>query len=60
VIQSFYGNLMKKYDIDHRRSIKGHLYIIGGLIEKGIRKNYGSFWLHLNNYHTDYYDVDSY
>jgi len=51
---------MKKYDIDHRRSIKGHLYIIGGLIEKGIRKNYGSFWLHLNNYHTDYYDVDSY
>jgi len=29
---------MKKYDINHRRLIMGHLYIIRGLIEKGIRK----------------------
>jgi len=28
---------MKKYDIDHRRSITGHFCVIGGLIEKGIR-----------------------
>jgi len=29
VIYSFYGNLMKKYEIDHRRSIMGHLYVHG-------------------------------
>jgi len=26
---------MQTYDIDHRRSITGHLYVIGGLIERG-------------------------
>ena len=43
---SFYGNLMKKYDIDHRRSITGHLYVTGGLTvvtEKRIRKGQNSF-----------------
>jgi len=46
VMYSFYGNLMKKYDIDHRRSITGHLYVTGGLTvvtEKRIRKGQNSF-----------------
>jgi len=29
---------MKKYAIDHRRSIAGYLYVIGGPIQKGVRK----------------------
>jgi len=63
VIYGFCENLLKNMRsiIDDR--LWEHHYIIEGLavvIEKGIKKITVPFWLYLNKYCTDYYDVDGY